>query len=211
MKNELKRKVTDEELGSLGREKQLADLKKIINKLPDFHGVPAIAFVVSGNKDAGQDEFLQHITRRKKIKGRPPQISRPQVEQYGLDLLIQWAGESLGIMVDSQEANSLAELAHLIYDELQNQQLCLILDEIHRYIGEIAAFYKDFWTPLYQELEKLQRQKRAPNQLVVMIVDYADKSSRLSAITKEFISAAQLTETDYSKLFLLQLTEILIE
>jgi hypothetical protein len=207
-KNLFKRKVTGEELGLLGREKQLAALKKIINKVPDFPNVPAIALVVSSNKNAGQDEFIQHITRRKKIKGRPPQVGRPQVEQYGLDLLVQWAGESLGVVFEGQEANSLAELARIIYDELQNQNLCLILDEIHRYIGDVPAFYKDFWMPLYKELEKLQRQKQAENQLVVIIVDYADKSNQWTAITKEFISAGELTEADYSKLFLLKLTPI---
>jgi hypothetical protein len=203
-KNDFKRTVTNEELGSLGREQQLTDLKKIINKVLDFSDVPAIGFIVSGDKNAGQYEFLQHIIRRKKIRVRPTEIGRPQIEQYDLDSLFQWARESLGIATFDDETNILEKLAAAIYDELQEESVCLILDEIHRYSGGAASFYETFWSPLYTELEKLQRQKPASNQLLVFIVDYSGKSGEWSGITK-IVADNQIEQNDYRKMFLLEL------
>jgi hypothetical protein len=206
-KNDFKRIVTNEELGSLGRETQLAGLKKIINKVFDFESVPAIGFIVSGDKDAGQYEFLQHIIRRKKIKVRPPEIGRPQIEQYDLDSLLQWARESSGIAPFDDEINVPEKLAAAIHDELQEESLCLILDEIHRYSGGVAAFYNTFWLPLYTELEKLQARNPAANQLLVFIVDYSGKSGEWNEVTKA-VGEGQIELSDYRKMFLLELTKI---
>jgi hypothetical protein len=202
--NDFKRTATNEELGSLGRDQQFADLKKIVNKVLDFSEVPAIGFIVSGEKDAGQYEFLQHLIRRKKIRIRPTEIGRPQIEQYDLDSLFQWARGSLGIAPFDDETNVLEKLAEAIHNELQEESLCLILDEIHRYSGGVASFYETFWSPLYAELEKLQRQNPASNQLLVFIVDYSGKWGKWNGITK-IASGNQIKQSDYRKMFLLKL------
>lgn len=206
-KTVIQRKVGDEELGLLGRETQLGDLKKIINRLPAFDRVPSVAFIVSGSQTDGQEEFLQQIVRKRRISGRPPGFGRPHSEQYDLDSLIQWMGEILGILDDGNEIKDLKELAALIHAELQSQQLCVILDEIHRYVGAVTAFYETFWTPLFRELEKLQARQPAVNRLIVVIVDYTGKVEHWDSITVKY-GDGNLAQEDYYKLFLLQMTDI---
>lgn len=198
-KNAGARKVTEEEWGLLGRQPQLDVFDKILNRLPLVPQVPAVAIMVHGNEDAGQQLFLKQLLVNKKLRrGRPARFGRPQVEQYGLKALMQWVGESLGVVVPGVETGSPAELADLIHAELQDQQLCFVLNHVHRLTGGIEAFYRDFWRPLYARLGELWEGKSSTHRLIAVVLDYADQTELAETIAVEWKPA--ITVADYARL-----------
>jgi hypothetical protein len=176
-KNVAVRKVTDEEWGLLGRRQQLEAFEKILNRVLLYPQVPAVAIMVHGNEDAGQKFFLKQLLAHKKLRsGRPARFGRPQVEQYGVKALMQWVGESLGVLTSGMETGSPAELADLIYEELQEQQLCFVLKQVHGLAGGIETFYQEFWRPLYARLIELCKGKENRHRLIAVVLDYADQT-----------------------------------
>ena len=198
------RKVTNEEWGLLGRADHLVEFEKILNRVALFPDVPAVTILVHGNEDSGQRVFLRQLLSRKKLRsGRPVKIGRPQLEQYDLKALTQWVGESLGVLSKGKEIASLDELAELIHQELQSQQLGFILDQVYRLSGDLATWYEKFWQPLYARLAQLRKQSPQQNQhrLVAIVVDYKDQSAFDSDKSCQFSGTA--TASDYGRLWLL--------
>ena len=198
------RQVTEEEWGLLGRGEQLDVLDKILNKAALYPKVPAVAMLVHGDEDAGHRVFLRQLLTRKKLRsGRPFELGRPPLEQYDMKALMQWVGESVGVLENGKECASLEELAELVHEELQHQQLGFILDHVYRLSGGVTAWYESFWQPLCARLTELRKQKPLPNQhrLIAIVVDYDDRSKVSSNVASKFSGAA--TADDYSCLWLL--------
>ena len=198
------RTVTAEEKGLLGRGDQLDAVDRILNKAALYPNVPAVAMLVHGDEDAGQRDFLRQLLTRKKLRGgRPFQIGRPPLEQYDVKALTQWVGESVGVLANGKESASPEELAELIHEELQHQQLAFILDQVYRLSGGVTAWYEKFWQPLYARLAELKIQKPLASQhrLVAIVVDYDDQSALAGSVACQFSGAA--TANDYSRLWLL--------
>jgi hypothetical protein len=153
---------------------------------------------VHGNEDAGQTVFLKQLLTHKKLRrGRPPQFGRPQVEQYGIKALVQWVGESLGVVTPGIELGSPAELADLIHEELQEQQLCFVLKRVHGLAGGIEAFHKEFWQPLYARLIELRGSKPTSHRLIAVVLDYVDQTDLPDTIAVEWPA---ITAEDYKLL-----------
>jgi hypothetical protein len=111
--------------------------------------------------------------------------------------LLQWVGETLGVVTPGMETRSPTVLADLIYDELQDQQLCFVLNYVHCFSGGIEAFYQDFWQPLYARLVERWKGKSA-NRLIAVVLDYADQTE-LNTIAVEWKPST--TAEDYARLF----------
>lgn len=200
------RKVTDEELGQLGRKKQFDIIEGIFADIINHPDTPAIACVVSGRKDAGQEEFLRRLIKTRQLK-RGRQVrdikSRPPIDNYGLTTLIQWVGENLGVS-KGKTIETIAELAELINSELKNQQLCFVLDRIDLFPGSVTMFYTTFWKPFCEELRKLRAIKAPENRLIAILVDYTEESIEWQSVTTNYDPDA---DVDYSKLILLPTLE----
>ena len=191
-------------MGASGRGKQLDVFDKILNRVALHATVPATALLVHGNEDSGQRVFLRQLLTKKKLRrGRPVQIGRPQLEQYDLKALTQWVGESIGVLSDGKECGSPEELAELIHDELQHQQLGFILDQVYRLSGGLATWYEKFWQPLYTRLYELRKQKplQSQHRLIAIVVDYDDQSAFANNMISEFSGTANVE--DYSRIWLL--------
>jgi hypothetical protein len=198
------RRVADEEWGLLGRADHIKVFEKILNLAAIYPEVPAIALLIHGNEDSGQRVFLRQLLTNKKLRiGRPIEIGRPQVEQYDLNALTQWAGESVGVLEKGTEVASPDELAELIHEELQHHQLGFILDQIYRLSGGVIAWYEEFWKPLYTRLVKLQKEKPSETQhrLVAIVVDYDDQSGLAAGMISTFTGAP--IPDDYARMWLL--------
>lgn len=198
------RTVTDEEWGLLGRAEQLTAFEKILNQVALFPNVPAVAMLVHGDEDSGQSFFLRQLLTKKKLRsGRPVEIGRPQLEQYDVKALTQWVGESVGVLSKGKECASLDELAELIHQELQNQQLGFILNQVYRLSGGLTTWYEKFWQPLYARLAELRKQSPQQNQhrLVAIVVDNEDQSAFDTEMSCQFSGTA--TADNYERIWLL--------
>jgi hypothetical protein len=198
------RRVTGEEKGLLGRDEHLDVVDKILNQVTLYSDVPAVGMLVYGDEDAAQRFFLRQLKTRKKLRsGRPVEIGMPQLEQYDVKALTQWAGESVGVLEKGKECASPEELAELIHEELQNQQLGFILDQVYRLTGGVTTFYDKFWQPLYARLVMLRKQKPLKNQhrLIAIVVDYDDQSLFDNSKVCQF--SKTVSAQDYSRMWLL--------
>lgn len=196
------RRVTDEEWGRLGRAQQIDTFEKILNRAQLYSQVPAVAILVHGNEDAGQTVFLKQLLANKKLRsGRPPGFGRPQVVQYGIKVLMQWVGESLGVITPGMETESPAELADLIFEELKDQQLCFVLKQVQGLSGGVEAFYNEFWQPLYARLKERCESNSIGHRLIAVVLDYTDQTDLPDTIAVDWKTT--ITAEDYK--FLLKL------
>ena len=112
---------------------------------------------------------------RKRLKGggRPPQFGRPHTNPFDAAALAQWVGQMLPA---GREVTTIEELAEVVHSGLRQQQLCVIIDQIHLLAGGMAAFAKNFWSPLYKRLRELREQQPTPHRLVVIVADYTGQA-----------------------------------
>ena len=198
------RLVSDEEWGLLGRADQLEVFDKILNRATLHSGVPAVALLVHGDEDSGQRVFIRRLLTNKKLRsGRPLEIGRPPLEQYELKALIQWVGESVGVLANGKEVTSVEELAELIHEELQHHQLGFVLDQVFRLSGGVATWYAEFWQPLYARLSELRKQnpQQTQHRLIAIVVDYDDDSGLETGMFSKF--TGDPTADDYGRMWLL--------
>jgi hypothetical protein len=165
-------KLTPEQLGSLGRHEHLNAAVRAISDLaadPASLAIPAIALLVHGEEDAGQNAFLHQIKSLKVFKrGRPPALGRPPLQATASGLA-QWLAIQLGLgahTVDSPEA-----LASAAAEELAKQPLSILVDEVHRAEGGLLGF-QDFWTRFYNCLSRLRTERRLVHRLYLVAADY---------------------------------------
>lgn len=193
------RKVTDIQLGALGRKKQTDAVEAILSEVVSYKEVPAIGLLIYGNENAGQREFLEHLRELKQFRrGRPTKIGRPPLSHYNLQTFIQWAGTMLGVSTTDKPLETPQDLAEIVSQELKNQSLYLILDRVNRVPGGVAAFQTQFWTPFFQHLKELRTLYHLQHRLIVVVLDYTTQcDNRLDL----FCEWDPETETlDFSKL-----------
>jgi len=188
-KNAGTRKITDEQWGLLGRRQQLDTFDKILNHISLHPDVPAVAILAHGNEDAGQRFFLKKLVRNRRLRdGQPPRIGRPQFEQYGIQALVQWVGDSLGVP-KGQEIGSITDLAQWIHNQLQTQQLCFVLNQVSRLAGGVTAFYRDIWQPLYTNLHQLRERQPATHRLIAILSDDKDATDLPGTVAVDWNTA----------------------
>ncbi len=195
------RTVTDEELGSIGRKKQFDVAESILSQVVTRLDVPAVGMLVHGNEAAGQKVFLRRLLTTKQFTGgRPTQVSKPPFEHYDLLTLTRWIGKSLGLTTEG-EALTPEELAERAYEQLHYQQLCFVLDDIHRFAGGLAAFQGTLWLPLYKRLKELHARNPASYRLIAVVADYTDQSRSWGDIADEYKFEPETT--NYSRMLML--------
>jgi hypothetical protein len=198
-------RLAEEDFGSLGRKKQLDAVDEVLVELSAHPEEPAVCLLVSGNEDAGQRAFLAHLVTTVSFRhGRPAQPGRPLSGSYGTDILTAWATQSLGL-TGGGEVKSPAELAERVAAELKRQPLALVLDQIHRMNGGVAAFQDTFWKPFYDRLKELRAGQPIPHRLIAVVAEHTGDSAtwRGAACGPDF----EEEPADFSKLALLPALE----
>jgi hypothetical protein len=197
----LPRAFSDEELGSIGRKEQLDVAESILSQVGLRPDVPAVGMLVHGNEAAGQRAFLRRLLTTKALTGgRPAQVTKPPFEHYELLTLTQWVGKSLGLTSEA-EAPTPEELAERAYEQLHHQQLCFVLDDIHRLAGGVAAFQSTLWLPLYKRLKELHARNPASHRLIAVVADYTDQARSWADIVEKYNFNPE--KTNYSRLLML--------
>jgi hypothetical protein len=169
------RQVMDDEFGLLGREEHLDAVMRTLSRVALHPEVPAVGILVHGDEDSGQRVFLRQMLKLKRMRaGRPAACGRPPQEQYDLTVLMRWVAVTLGVLSRGQEVDSPAGIAALVHAGLRDQQLCLVLDQVHHMIGGLAAFQREFWHPFYQALKELRVKRPVAHRLIAVVVDYTN-------------------------------------
>jgi hypothetical protein len=199
-----RRLPTEEELGLLGRAPHFKAIEDALALAPAFPGEPALAFLLSGDEDAGQRAFLQRLLTTAGVRaGRPPRILRPPYEQCDPASLVHLISDGLGLtgVAGAAEPTTPLELAEAVHVGLQQQQLCFVLDQAHRIAGGVAAFREQFWLPLYERLKELRAERPTEHRLLGFVADYAGRAA--DAWGDAARAHDDPTGPDYSRLLLL--------
>lgn len=194
-------RLTDEQLGLLGREKQLDAARDILAEMAALQEVPAVCLLVSGSEDVGQRAFLAALLRTRAFKGaRPSRPGRPPLDHYDTSVLIQWAAKMLGI-AGGTEIKTPEELADRVAAELKLQPLWFALDQVSRLNGGIAVFRDAFWRPFHDRLKELRATQPIPYRLIAVVTEYSGDSTAWDAAVggPEF----DAEPADFSRLLLL--------
>ena len=172
------REPTEEELGLLGRAPHFKAVEDALALAPAFPDEPALAFLLSGDEDAGQRAFLQKLLTTPGVRaGRPPRIVRPPYAQCDPDSLVHLVADGLGLAGGATEPTNPSELAEAVHAGLQSQQLCFVLDQAHRVAGGAAALRERFWLPLYARLKELRAERPTEHRLLGFVADYAGRAA----------------------------------
>lgn len=161
-------------LGCLGRGVQVALVDAVVSQADGRADVPAVALLVVGAKDAGQRAFVEALRQRPSMqRGRAPKVGRPSQDQYDLVALVQWVADAIG-HADPQSVELPEQLAEWVAPQLRHQQLCFMLDQVHRLAGGVTAFFRGFWQPLYRRLSEVRGANPAAYRLVAVLVGYSE-------------------------------------
>lgn len=199
-----RRLPTEEELGLLGRAPHFKAVEDALALATAFPEEPALAFLLSGDEDAGQRAFLQKLLTTPAVRaGRPPRILRPPYEQCDAAALVHLIADGLGLSGTAGAADPTTprELAEAVHAGLQQQQLCFVLDQSHRIAGGAAAFREQFWLPLYARLKELRAERPTEHRLLGFVADYAGRTA--DAWGDAALAHDDANGPDYSRLLLL--------
>ncbi len=192
--------LTKEQLGALGRLSQFTAVQYILADSAACPDVPAIALLVWGDDDAGQQCFLRRLLKtRNEFRQWKTTMGRPNAYRYDLATLVQWVAEALGL-AGGGEIGTPAELADRVAVELKAQPLYFVLDQVQRLVtGGVMAFWTDFWQPFYDRLQTVRAQQRIAYRLVAIVVDYTGNASAWQEATCQ--PAVALAADSYRQLF----------
>ncbi|MFL6336589.1 MAG: DUF4062 domain-containing protein [Pyrinomonadaceae bacterium] len=179
---------TEEELGLLGRDKHLQAITNALAVAPAYPEEPGLVLLASGNEYAGQRAFLQRLRMTDEVRaGRPPRIVLPP-DGCDAAALVQQLGGSLGLAGGA--ASTPPELAEAVHAGLQQQQLCFVLDQVHRFAGGVAAFREQVWLPLYARLKELRAERPTEHRLVGFVADYSGRADARGGAVEDFDEGA---------------------
>jgi hypothetical protein len=201
-------RLTDEQLGTLGRGPQLAAARRLLSLLEVASECPAVCLLVSGSEDAGQRAFVAALLNQKSFREqfRPAQLGRPAAERYDVELLSQWVARRVGLS-STADIESPAALAERVAEALREQPLCFALDQANRFPGGVAGFRTAFWQPFHDRLQELRAARVMAHPLVAVITEYSGDASNWGASVVTPEAAGELP--DSSQIFLLpRLAEI---
>ena len=153
---EARRIATRVELGRLGRKKQTDAAHDAITSIADAPG-PGGALLAYGKQTAGHQYFLEWLASTDPLRiGREPTIGRPEIAPYQIEDLVAWVARETGVgeAADS-EVSDVPSLARELHRALRQQWLVLMLKSIELLTGGLATFVAKFWSPLYQEMQRL--------------------------------------------------------
>jgi hypothetical protein len=172
-KNQTAARVSDEQLGLLGRKFQLGAAKAALSRVADYADVPGIAMLVHGDDDAGQRAFLQSLIAIVLKKYLPRQrLSRLPLQHNDSAILPGWVAQRLGLS-NSRGVKTPEQLAECLAPELKRQPMYFVLDRISDIDGGLAAFRDNFWRPLYLKLHELRTIEAFDYRLVAIVSDYS--------------------------------------
>jgi hypothetical protein len=190
-------RLTDEQLGSLGRASQFAEVKAMLAKVVDYQAVPAVSFLVYGDDSAGQRVFLQRLANTALKKHYPRRGIAALPVRCDVSSLPGWIAQLLAV-ADGAAVQSPRQLAERVATELKRQPLYFVLDRIGDLPGGAAAFHEGFWRPFYEALAELRATRQFAHRLVALVSEYVDAPSEWQGFT--FKHDPKVTQPDYSRL-----------
>jgi hypothetical protein len=200
--------LTDEQLGTLGRDAQLAAARRILSLLEVSSEAPAACLLVSGSEDAGHRAFVAALLGHRSFREqfRPVQLGPPPAARYDVELLSQWVARRVGVAATADIATP-ETLAERVAEALREQPLCFALDQANRFPGGVAGFRSGFWKPFHDRLRELRAARVMTHPLVAVITEYSGDAADWGAAVVAPAAAGELP--DSSQLFLLpRLAEI---
>lgn len=166
--------LLDEQLGLLGRPRQIEALKDVMAELGRQPDAPAACAVIVGQEEGGQAELLAALSQLPELRrGRPPVKGRPPLTRYDVPQLISWVAEKVCALEEyGPIVETIQQLAEALHRTLRDQPAVLLLDRIERLDGGLVRFCTDLWWPLYDQLQASCAQIPVPHRLIVVVAAY---------------------------------------
>jgi hypothetical protein len=144
-------RISDAELGAIGRDEQVGVLEKILPHLRRPKREVAAAFVVHGEENHGQRHFANFLAEWEEWEEAdqiyPP--SRPDQPEDPAHLA-RWACGLLGQPVALDEA--MESLVSTLAARLEESNVVVFLQSLGEAADRWSQFSADFWKPLQQQL-----------------------------------------------------------
>ncbi|MBL8390818.1 MAG: DUF4062 domain-containing protein [Candidatus Accumulibacter sp.] len=192
-------RLRDDQLGRLGREPHHRAIRKLLSGLAAHPEVPAVALLVSGDRDAGQRAFVTHVQGSLLRNHRPKRkVGRLPPGSSTLPALLAWVAGTLGL-TSARGVDTPAALADGVVEELKHQPLHFAIDRVGAdYPGGIAGFQRDFWQPFWNRLQLLRTQRQIANRLVAIVTDYSSDAGNRAGVAVDAQSGK--SADDFSRL-----------
>jgi hypothetical protein len=168
--------ATSIELGRLGRLQHIDCAKKLARSALRRSNPPAIAFLASGEEDAGLGQFIDALLTEPPFKQkRPAIIARPHLSEYNVEMFLSSVCKDAGLLTSAGMAATDPEaFARLVYERLRNQPLVVVLDGVQSVSGGAEGLHAAFWQHFHTLLGSLHQQQACCNGFIMLLVDYAD-------------------------------------
>lgn len=139
--------IPDEELGRIGRERQLDALKHALEAFHERENQWAIAFLVHGSENHGQRMFAEFLARWDEWEDVQMCDGQP-TEPYDTISLIAWTCGQL--QEPAQEGPTVEKLATVLAARLRVTSLMVLLRSLGPHRERLAKFQSRFWQPLLE-------------------------------------------------------------
>ena len=161
--------INRDELGRIGRDKQIAALQDALNALRDRRSERAAAFLIHGPENHGQLEFIEFLREwHDEWEGMDIRCGQAD-EPDSAESLICWTCSQLGEPLLGEP--TIDALAGLLATRLASRSVVLILRTAGREANRLALFQQRFWEPLHAALTT--RQPGGRGRLYCFMADHA--------------------------------------
>ncbi len=192
--------IPAEELGRIGREEQLGELRSALRAFRQSSGQRAIAFLVHGAENHGQREFAQFLCRWNKWSESdgyaPPYCGQPAEVDNVASLICWTCGQLQQPLLGSATIDALAEV---LAAQLERRSLVFVQRSAGRHADRLATFQREFWQPLLAALAG--RAPRALGRLYWFVIDHEALPARPAASVRS--SPIGAGDVDYRQLLAL--------
>lgn len=104
-------------------------LEREIARMKIRPGVPGVAFLISGSELAGQQQFLECVSRSRVLPGRPAAPVLLPMRQFPSAKLPAWASDQFGFS-GTERAETIEDLTARVVFEPKKQALALLLANV---------------------------------------------------------------------------------
>jgi hypothetical protein len=167
------RRPTKEELGRLGRGKQIEAVENLRDLLHGQATAPGLCMLVHGHERGGHHEFQTHLNEEvlsdaEAGVGRPPGGT-----EFDVASLVDCIHREARCRRPLSEP-SVDELADALHDILDTKAVTVLVPDIHRLRGGVHRLHADLWAPLHAGLAA--RRARTPRRYQLLLVGFVMQS-----------------------------------
>jgi hypothetical protein len=165
-------RIPDEELGAIGRNRQLSALDGMLGKMRMALDAPAMCVLVHGSENCGYRQFIAFLktTEVWELENSDPFPIKP-ADMTNLSAIIASMAQHLGKVSEPQ---SIASLGEAIIRRCERDNVVFIIEDIGSQTDRLAAFQTGLWAPLEQELRKRWlKAHKGKGRCTIVVVDRA--------------------------------------